>query len=769
MPLGAGTRLGPYEILSALGVGGMGEVYRARDERLEREVAVKVLPEHLAKDTEALARFEREAKAVAALSHPNILAIHDFGTFEGTSFAVTELLEGETLRTRVTRSALVWRKAAEIAAALADGLAAAHSKGIVHRDLKPENIFLTRDGQVKILDFGLARFTPRPSRRAGSKAKTGMTEPGTVLGTMGYMSPEQVRGEAAKGASDIFALGCVLYEMIAGRRAFSRATPAETMAAILREEPPPLAESGKLGPGGAPGGVSAGVAGAVPADLDRVIAHCLEKNPEERFQSARDLAFALRAILSGSGAMGALAPVGTRAIDSIAVLPFHNAGRDPDAEYLSDGLTEAIINSLAQIPQLRVTPRSTVFRYKGRDVEPQAAGRELGVRAVVAGRVLERGQTLVIGAELIDVAAESQIWGERYNRPLSDIFAVEEEIARRISESLRGKLAGEGKKRLVQRSTENPEAYQFYLKGRYHFGKRTSEGLQTGIDYFQRAIETDPNFAQAYTGLADCYLVLGVYSELPASESIPKVKAAAAKALAIDDHLAEGYASRAHARWFGWDWEEADSDFRRAIELDPSYAMAHDWYALFLGQLGSSDESVREMQRAKELDPLSLVINAHEIQALCSARRYDEAIEQYRRALEMDPNFFQAHYWVGMAFVQKGMYAEAIGALLAALHLIEGNPGAAAALAHAYAVSGREAEARKLLAELRGQMQRRYIDPYFVGVIHAGLGDREAAMEWLGRACEEHSVWLAIQFKTDARLDGLRADPRFGELLRRVG
>src|SRR5712692_7278870 len=460
MQLSPGTHLGPYEILSAIGAGGMGEVYRARDPRLARDVAIKVLPEHLSKDPQALARFEREAKAVAALSHPNILAIFDVGSEQGLSYAVTELLEGETLRTRLGRGAMAWRKAAETGAALADGLAAAHAKGITHRDLKPDNIFLTSDGRVKILDFGLARFTPAASPSDEGMTQ-GETQVGTVVGTVGYMSPEQVRGAAVGPSSDIFSLGCVLHEMISGRRAFLGKTPAETLSAILRDNPAELTGTGVQ----------------IPQELERLIAHCLEKNAEERFQSARDLAFGLKAALGGSGASTGSQPAppeSTKAANSIAVLPFANASRDPDAEYLSDGITESIINSLTQIGQLRVTPRSKVFRYKGQDVDPQAAGRELGVRVVLAGRVVQRGETLVVGTELIDVLEGSQLWGERYNRKFADIFAVEEEIARKISESLRMKLSGEEKKRLGKRFTENSEAYQLYLKGRHYWVKRTT-------------------------------------------------------------------------------------------------------------------------------------------------------------------------------------------------------------------------------------------------------------------------------------------------------
>ncbi|MDQ6707981.1 MAG: serine/threonine-protein kinase, partial [Acidobacteriota bacterium] len=475
MPLAARDRLGPYEILAPLGAGGMGEVYRARDPRLNREVAIKVLPARLANDPQVLARFESEAKAVAALSHPNILAIHDFGTDRGVSYAVTELLEGETLRSHLGRSALPWRKAVEIGIAIADGLASAHSKGIVHRDLKPENIFLTSDGRVKILDFGLARWTA--PQASGQSDMPTLTQEGVIMGTAGYMSPEQIRGTPADARSDIFSLGCVLYEMVAGRRAFSRETSAQTMAAILEAQPTDIATTGKQ----------------VPAGLERAIAHCLEKNPQRRFHSAHDLGLALRGTLEASESSrpfplgwvaAAVAVIALMAavyrstgrakpIDSLAVMPFVNVGGDPNTEYLSDGITENLINNLSQLPTLRVLPRSLVFGYKGREMDPRKVGRDLHVRAILTGKVVQRGDGLHIQTELVDVAEVSQLWGQQYDREFTEILAVQEEIARHVSEKLRLRPTGEEQKRMDKRSTENTEAYRLYLKGRYYWSRRT--------------------------------------------------------------------------------------------------------------------------------------------------------------------------------------------------------------------------------------------------------------------------------------------------------
>jgi len=637
--LTTGSRLGPYEILGQIGAGGMGEVYRARDRKLDRDVAVKVLPESVAADPDALARFEREAKAVAALSHPNILAIHDFGTHEGTVYAVTELLEGETLRGKLDAGRIARKQAVNYALQVAKGLSAAHEKGIIHRDLKPENLFVGKDGHLKILDFGLAKREAPVARGEETSAPTvsGHTEPGTVMGTVGYMSPEQVRGRPADHRSDIFSFGVVLYEMLTGRRAFRGETPVETMHAILKEETPGLA----------------GSASAISPALERIVRHCLEKSPEERFQSARDIAFALGEASSGSAAapatpvpqpprprafrpllwaagvagLAALAAAvlwlrpGARSIDSLAVLPFVNAGGDPNAEYLSDGITESLINSVSQIPGIKVVSRSSAFHYKGKDVGARTVGRELGVRAVLTGRIVQRGDGLSIRAELVDARDDTHLWGEQYNRRLSDILAVQEEIAGDISGKLRQRLTGEEMKRLTRRSTENPEAYGLYLKGRYHWNKRTGQDLQKGIGYFQQAIEKDPTYALAYAGLADCYAVLFLYAGLPSSENFPKAKAAASKALEIDDTLAQAHAALAFTHEvFYWDFSAAEKEYRRAIELDPKYPTAHHWCSLYLSGLGRYEQAIAEAERAYELDPLSPIISTNRAVALVRAR-----------------------------------------------------------------------------------------------------------------------------------------------------
>jgi len=785
MILTPGTRLGSYEILSPLGAGGMGEVYRARDHRLDRDVAIKVLPEAFASDPEALRRFEREAKAVAALSHPNILAIHEFGDSGGVRFAAMELLEGETLRDRLKRAALGWRKAAEIAAAIADALTAAHAKGIVHRDLKPENIFLTSGGLVKVLDFGIAQVSlKRPVREPAADAETELvhTTPGVVMGTVGYMSPEQLRGEPVDGRSDIFSLGCLLYEMVSGQKAFGRKSAAESITAVLKEDPPELAGSGRQ----------------VPTDVDRVITHCVEKRPEERFQSARDLAFALRTIASTTGVFPAVAkaPQGKRhkaiwaagaamvllglfffwlltgqsnKARSVAVLPFVNASGDPNAEYLSDGITEGIINNLARLPNLAVMSRSSVYRYKRPDVDPQAAGRELKVEAVLMGRVTRRGEQLSVSAELVETRSNRQIWGEQYNRGLTDVMAIQEQISQEISDKLRVRLTGEDKKLLSKRFTENSEAYGLYLKGRYAWNKQTLDGMQTGIEFFQQAIKKDSHYALAYAGLADAYALLADYNVLPAKEVMPRAKTAAMKALEIDDAIPEAHASLGWAKLtLDWDWPGAEKEFKRSIELNPNYATAHEWYGEYLTTAGRGDEARASMKRAQEIEPASLPISVAVASTFYYTRQYDQAIDQCRRALLMDPQFKGAHVFLGRALEQKESYAEAIAELKQALQLSEGDSNELAALGQAYAQSGNRAEAQKTLGELKQRSARTYVQPMWIAAIYAALGDKEEAINWLRQAVGDRSVWL-IYLRVEPSFDSLRQDPRFTDLVRQAG
>jgi eukaryotic-like serine/threonine-protein kinase len=784
LTLETGSRLGPYEILTPLGAGGMGEVWRARDTRLGREVAVKVLPASFSADRDRLRRFEQEAQAASALNHPNILTIHDVGTHEGSPYLVSELLEGDTLRARLAGGAFTPRKALGHALQIAHGLAAAHEKGIVHRDLKPENIFVTKDGRVKILDFGLAKLTQAESgARAATDLPTAGTVPGVVLGTVGYMSPEQVRGKLADARSDIFSFGAILYEMLSANRAFRGDTTADTMSAILLKEPPDLSATNR----------------AVSPGLDRIVRHCLEKDPERRFHSAHDLAFDLEALSDVStpaalalrtrsgrhrqrvwltaGLLVVLAAVSTMfflrrshtaTIDSLAVLPFANASGDPASDYLSEGITGSLTNILSQLPGLRVTARTIAAHYKDRDSDPQRAGRELGVKAVLSGRVLQRGDMLTIQADLVDVGNGAQLWGDQYNRKTTDILAIQEGIAREISEKLRLRLTGEQKKRLTKRATENTEAYQAYLKGRYYFEHRNESVLETAVQYFNQAIEKDPAYALAYSGLADTYAVMPSYSIRPPNDAYPKARAAAAKALELDDSLADPHATLGWiATYYDWDWPIAEREFKRTLELQPSYpATTHLWYGTLLSAISRHDEAIAELKRAAELDPLAPVIQWNFARVLVASRRFDAGIEAGRRAVELAPNGATPHGFLGQAYLAKGMTSEALSEFQKSRMLGQGSPlglNQSSGLARC----DKKAEALQILNELEEMAQKRYVMPFYIAKGYESLGDREETIAWLERAYEDHS-WDLVFLNVDPFWDDIRSDPRVANLLRRI-
>jgi eukaryotic-like serine/threonine-protein kinase len=776
-----GTRLGPYKIISKIGAGGMGEVYRAHDVRLDRDVAIKILAERLVNDPEAIVRFEREAKAVASLSHPNILAIHDFDQDKDVYFTATELLEGETLRQRISKSALPWRKAVEIGIAITEGLAAAHSKGVIHRDLKPENIFLTSDGQVKILDFGLAAIrSQKKVVESSALTESGETEE-TVLGTVGYMSPEQIRSSDVDGRSDLFSCGCILYEMLTGQRAFRRETVFETVAAVLKEDPPELAETGMR----------------IPPELQRLVHHCLEKNEKERAQSAHDVAFELRTILNTRGTSAysfGVAESQTRlplwisatlilvvlgfllylvfgrreSIRSIAILPFHNASANPNSEYLSDGITESIINDLAQISGLRVMARSTVFRYKGRDIDPEKIGRDLKVDAVLTGILVQRENDLVIKTELVKVADGSQLWGENYHPSFADMLPLQEEISRKIVEKLRLRLSRDQQQRFTKSHQPNTEAYHLYLKGRYNWNKRTPDGLKTGIEYFKQAIEKDPTYALAYAGLADSYALLGNYGVIPQDEALQRAQGAATKALEIDEALPEAHTSLAYVYFHNWQWSNAENEFKRAIELKPGYSTAHHWYANLLQITDRQTEGISEMKTAENLDPLSVMINVTLGVHLYAARQYDPAIEQLQKTLELQPNFVFTHSSLGQAYGQKGIRDKAIEELETAVKLSDGAADCQADLAYLYAISGKQNDAKAILDNLKTAPKEEYVSPVYIALVYAGLRNHDQAMQWLQKGYAEHSEALTF-IKVEPRFDSLRQDARFQQLLRQMG
>ncbi|MEK6324039.1 MAG: protein kinase [Acidobacteriota bacterium] len=824
----AGTTVSHYRILQRLGAGGMGEVYLAEDTELDRKVAIKFLSVESALDEGAKKRLIREARAAAKLDHPNICAIHEVGEDQGRSFIVMQFVEGETLGKLIQRKPLDLRESLDIAVQIAGALAEAHSRGIVHRDIKPQNVMITARGQVKVLDFGLAKIVQQKSL-ADSAAETDslLTEPGMIIGTVPYMSPEQVRGETLDARSDIFSFGAVVYEMVSGHQPFAAESAAATISTILTKEPPPLARYSR----------------EVPGELERIVSKALRKDREQRYQTAKDLLIDLKSLRdhlefeaklerSKSPDLMAGAAVATnqehemvetasqpavqtgdvaarttssaaylisnalrnrrglalvvatlviavagiayfagrgKAIDSIAVLPFVNVSADPNTEYLSDGITESLINILSQLPDLKVISRSSVFRYKAKDVDPQAVGRELKVQAVLTGRIIQRGDGLSISAELMDARDNSHIWGEQYNRKLADLLTVQQEISREISEKLRIRLTSEEQRRVAKRYTDNVEAYQLYLKGRYHLNRLTDDGFMKGRDYFQGAIDKDPNYALAYAGLADAYNALSGWGALPPKEGYPRASAAAMKALELNDELAEAHTSLGTVKFFyDWNWSGAEREFRRAIEINQSYPDAHQMYSYYLSAMGRFDEALAEMRRAQELDPLSLVKIAGIGEVLFYKRQYDQAIEQYQKALEMDPNSGFAHWAIGNVYVQKGMYKEAISEYQRSIPLSGDSPDEPASLGYAYALSGKRREAQQVIDELKERSKRRHISPAIIAFIYMGLGEKDQAFAWLDKAYEERDSILVL-LKVEPMFDSLRSDSRFAALLRRAG
>jgi eukaryotic-like serine/threonine-protein kinase len=745
-----GQTLGHYRIVRQIGAGGMGIVYCAHDERLDRDVALKVLPTSALARESARERFHKEAKTLSKLNHPNIASIYDFDTENGVDFLVMEYVSGTTLEEMTARELLPEKDVLEVGQQVAAALADAHEQRIVHRDLKPGNVMVTPKRRVKLLDFGLAKLLNLSRPDETTQSLSAVEE---AVGTLPYMAPEQLRGEESDCRTDIYAVGAVLYEISTGRRPFEGNTSPVLVDNILHKTPiPPRHFRTDLSP-----------------NFQTLILRCLEKTPKLRYQSATELGTDLERLrMSAPLAKSSSFTHPSKMIDSLAVLPFENASADSEMDYLSDGITEAIINSLSQFPKLRVVPRNTVFRYKGREIDLRTVGRELNVRAVLVGRVVQHGGDLIVKIELVDVVNESQLWGEHFNRKFSDIFAVQAVISQEISDKLKLKLTGKEKKKLVRRYTDNVEAYQAYLKGRYYWNKRIGGALTKATEYFSQALDRDPNYALAYTGLADSYAFADLYGTFPSREAMPKARAAATKALAIDDTLAEAHVSLGFVElFFEWNWISAEKEFRRAIELDTKYSGAREWNSLCLLVQNRIEESLAEMKRALLLDPLSLIINAR-LGIMCYfSRDYDGAIKQYERVFELDPNFLIARAWLALSYAQKGMQQEAI-AQLQAVDLSGGYTWPLASLGCIYGMSGQKQEAEHVIQKLKAVSARRSVCSYDIALVYTGIGDKDQAFEWLERAYEERFMLLVL-LKVEPLFDPLRSEPRFQDLVRRIG
>jgi serine/threonine protein kinase/Tfp pilus assembly protein PilF len=792
-----GKVIGHYRIESLIGVGGMGEVYLARDERLGRKAALKLLPNSLTTDETQLSRFKNEARSASALNHPNILTVYEIGVEGNRQFIATEFIEGITLRASLECGRISLHAALEIAGQVASALAAAHDAGVVHRDIKPENIMLRPDGYAKVLDFGIAKLTEQTPASDDHTVETTallQTQPGLVLGTAHYMSPEQARGQKVDARSDIWSLGVMLYEMVAGTPPFRGETPSDCIASILTTEPPPLS----------------GVLPDVPVELESILQKALRKNSDERYQTSKEmladlhnlkgkleakssfsqtkahsasivskikrhkrgvlltLAAALLAAVAAAYSFFFIARAPLPNEKSIAVLPFENLSEEQSNAYFADGIQDEILTRLSKIADLKVISRTSTQRYKHTSQSPSQIAHQLGVANVLEGSVQKTNDQVRVNVQLITAANDTHLWAETYDRKLTDIFAVESDIATTIAKTLQARLTGAEKTAIAKHPTANREVYELYLKGRFFWNKRTAPDLRKAIEYFNQALDKDPGYAPAYAGLTDAYLILSQYGAASPADSLPQAIAAAKKAIELDDTLAEAHTSLACSlAYYDFDFEQSVKEFERAIQLNPNYATAHQWLSNgVLSALGQFERAIGEGKRAVELDPLSLVINTDLGQDFFYARRYDEAIAQLHKTIEMDPRFYFAHWVLGTALQLKGQLSEAVAEYSKAVELND-DPSVLALLGQAYARAGQRDEAQKILLRLSEEAKSRYVQPYSFVLMYLALGDKERATDEMERAYRERDANVA-QIRTDPMLDDLRGNSRFEKLVSQI-